>query len=472
MDEADRLRFGTDGWRDVIADTFTVANVRRAAQAYAEHLLERGARTVLVGFDTRFGGEMFAQAAAEALAGAGLEVLVSASYLPTPALSYAVAHFGAGGGVMLTASHNPPRYHGFKLKGAYGGTATDDIYRDVASRVPAAPPPAAASAAGIERFDVRSAYYDALERLLDMDALAQVSGIVVHDPMGGAACGWLAGFVQSRGLAVSVEEVHPRPDPLFYGVNPEPIAVNLAETMARMARDEALFAVATDGDGDRLGVVLPGGRYFNAHQIFAVLLDELVAMEKPGRVVKTFTVSRVIERLADVLRRPVVETPVGFKYVVEAMLDGDVLIGGEESGGIGVVGHIPERDGIANALLLLQSVARSGQPLDERFRDIERRADWRHAYDRVDLELSGNALKTRVMQELEDPPATFGGRRVVEVERRDGVKLDLGQDAWLLFRPSGTEPVLRIYCEAPDPETVARLLANARDWAMSLDGAR
>jgi len=468
VDDAVRLEFGTDGWRDVIADRFTVANVRRAAHAYAEHLLERGASTVLVGHDTRFGGEMFARAAAETLAEAGLQVAVSASYLPTPALSFAVAHYRAGGGVMLTASHNPPRYHGFKLKGPYGGTATDDIYRDVARRIPASVPPARAAAARIERFDVRSAYYDALEGLLDMDALAGVGGTLVHDPMGGAACGWLSGFVRSRGLSVAVEEAHARPDPLFYGVNPEPIAINLAEAMARMARSDALFAVATDGDGDRLGAVLPGGAYFNAHQIFAVLLDELVAMGLPGRVVKTFTVSRIIERLAAGLGRPVVETPVGFKYIVEAMLEGDVLIGGEESGGLGVVGHLPERDGIANALLLLQSVARSGQSLDERFRDIERRTDWRHAYDRLDLELSGNALKDRVMRELADPPATFAGRHVVEVERRDGVKLNLGGDAWLLYRPSGTEPVLRIYCEAPDAAAVAGLLAAAREWAMSL----
>jgi len=467
--EAEPLVFGTDGWRDVIGDRFTVANVRRAAYAYAEHLLEGGARTVLVGYDTRFGGEMFARAAAETLASAGLEVGLSAGYLPTPALSFAVAHYGAGGGVMLTASHNPPLYQGFKLKGPYGGTATDAIYRDVARRVPEEAPPVSASAARVERFDVREAYYRAVERLLDMDVLANVTGTLVHDAMGGAACGWLSGFLRSRGLAVAVEETHGGPDPLFYGVNPEPIAINLSEARARMAGREALFAVATDGDGDRLAVVLSGGAYFNAHQIFAVLLDELAAMGLPGRVVKTFTVSRIIERLAAVLDRPVLETPVGFKYIVAAMLEGDVMIGGEESGGIGVARHLPERDGIANALLLLQSVARSGHALDERFRDIERRTGWRHAYDRLDLELSGNALKDRVMQELRDPPAAFGGRRVLEVERRDGVKLDLDGDAWLLYRPSGTEPVLRIYCEAPDTEAVAGLLASAREWATALE---
>ncbi|MEJ2357015.1 MAG: phosphoglucomutase/phosphomannomutase family protein [Deinococcales bacterium] len=467
MEAAEPLVFGTDGWRDVIAERFTVAHVRRAARAYAEHLLARDARRVLVGHDTRFGGERFALAAARELAGHGLEVLLSDGYLPTPALSFAVAHYGAGGGVMLTASHNPPDYHGFKLKGPYGGTATDDIYRDVARRLSPEPPPAR-DGAPIERFDVREAYYDALERLLDMDVLASAEGRLVHDAMGGAACGWLKGFVRSRGLPWGVEEVRGEPHPLFYGVNPEPIAVNLTETREHMTASDAVFAAATDGDGDRLGVVLPGGAFFNAHQIFAVLLDELAREGRPGAVVKTFTVSRVVERLAALRGREVVETPVGFKYIVEAMLAGDVLIGGEESGGFGVAGHLPERDGIANALLLLQGVVHSGQPLAERFAAIERETGWRHAYDRLDLELSGNALKERVMAELRDPPQHVGGREVRSVERRDGVKLNLGDDAWLLYRPSGTEPVLRIYCEAPTAADVGALLDAARAWVDTL----
>lgn len=463
------LVFGTDGWRDVIAERFTVANVRRAARAYAEHLLLRGGGLVLVGHDTRFGGELFATAVARELASRGLEVMLSDGYLPTPALSFAVAHYGAAGGVMLTASHNPPAYHGFKLKGPYGGTATDEIYRDVASRVaalPAEPPPQAGGR--IERFDVRDAYYDALEGLLDMRVLASAHGRLVHDPMGGAACGWLAGFVRSRGLPVEVEEVHAEPHPLFYGVNPEPIAVNLERTMARMRAADALFAVATDGDGDRLGAVLPGGTFFDAHQIFAVLLDALSAKGLTGSVVKTVTVSRIVERLARLRGCPVVETPVGFKYIVEAMLAGGVMIGGEESGGFGVAGHLPERDGIANALLLLESVARSGQPLDRRFADLERETRWRHAYRRWDLRLSGNDLKERVLDALEDPPAAVAGRPVRSVERRDGVKLNLGDDAWLLYRPSGTEPVLRIYCEGPSDEAVAAILDEARAWVGSL----
>lgn len=469
MDPIPSLVFGTDGWRDVIADRFTVANVRRAAAAYAEHLLERDAGRVVVGHDTRFGGELFAVATARELASHGLEVLLSDGYLPTPALSYAVAHYGAGGGVMLTASHNPPHYHGFKLKGPYGGTATDEIYRDVARRVETARPADDADPKGIERFDVREAYYRSLEGVLDMDVLGQAQGRILHDAMGGAASGWLTGFASSRGLALQIEPVRGEPHPLFYGVNPEPIAINLAHTRERMREADAWFAAATDGDGDRLGVVLPGGEFFDAHQIFAVLLDELALDGRAGSVVKTFTVSRVVERLASRRGRAVVETPVGFKYIVDAMLSQDVLIGGEESGGIGVAGHIPERDGIVNALLLVQSVERSGQSLAERFAAIERETAWRHAYDRLDLHLSGNALKERALAELRNPPARVGAREVTSVERLDGVKLNLANDAWLLYRPSGTEPVLRIYCEAPTPEDVRAVLDAARSWIDSLD---
>jgi phosphomannomutase len=370
---------------------------------------------------------------------------------------------------MLTASHNPPLYNGFKLKGAYGGSATDAVYRAVAERVARVVPAQVRTAgeAAVERFDVREAYFDALESLVDMDALARLEGSVLHDPMGGAACGWLRSFAHSRGLGLEIEEIHAEPHPLFYGVNPEPIPANLAEALARMREGRHLFAVANDGDGDRIGAILPGGRYFNSHQIFAVLLDRLAAKGGTGRVVKTFTVSRIVERLAALRALPVDETPVGFKYIVDAMLNGPVLIGGEESGGIGVAGHLPERDGLANALLLLESVASDGVGLGERFEALERETSWRHAYDRVDLHLANDALKSRVMRELDAPPG-FGGRDLVGVERRDGVKLNLGDDAWLLFRASGTEPVLRIYCEAPNAELVADILGEAEAWARAL----
>lgn len=473
----DRLVFGTDGWRDIIADRFTFANVARCAQAYAEHLLERGQGRVVVGHDTRFNGERFAAVAAGTLAANGLEVLLSTGYLPTPALSFAVRHHGAGGGVMLTASHNPPAYHGFKLKGPYGGTATEEIYRDVAARVERIGASdvrrPGAGAGPIERFDVQGAYFDALERLVDVEALRRLEGRVVHEAMGGSATGWLAAFARRAGLALRVEELHPQPDPLFHGRNPEPLPQNLAAARERMRSGEALLLVATDGDGDRLGAVLPGGAFLNSHQIFAVLLDRMQRRGGRGRVVKTFTVSRVIERLAAKRGLEVVETPVGFKHIVDAMLaggegTGGVLIGGEESGGIGVQGHLPERDGIANGLLLLEAMAAEGRGVGEIFAGLEREAEWSHAYDRLDLHLSDRELVDRVMADLQDAPERFAGRPVASAEYLDGVKLNLGRDAWLLFRPSGTEPVLRVYCEAASDGEVAEVLDRAEAWVRGL----
>ena len=513
------LTFGTDGWRDVIADRFTFANLRRAAQGYATYLRSAGGGgdLVLIGYDTRFLAPEFAAAVAGVLVANGFRATVSQTYLPTPALSFAVRQRGARGGVMLTASHNPPRYGGFKLKGPYGGSATDDVYRAVASLVPDAdvPEPRGAS---YDTFDIRDEYYGAVASLVDMQAIGRTHPVIVHDAMGGAGSGWLEGLAHVTG-AFSVEAVRGRPDPLFHGVNPEPVPANLAPTLARMRAVEAsgeragadtgglvqgesrpLFATVTDGDADRIGVVLPGGDYFNSHQIFAVLLDHLSASHS-GSVVKTFTVSRVGERLARARGLEVIETPVGFKHIVNAMLAGagdgasrgagvgaghgaagsadhgvggagGVLIGGEESGGIGVAGHIPERDAIANTLLLLEAVVTDGRTLAQRFAAIEAETGWRHAYDRLDLHPSGDGNKERVMARLAEGAVSLAlaGWRVASVEDLDGVKLDLVREdaahgsepsAWVLFRASGTEPVLRLYCEAPTREDVAALLRAA-----------
>ena len=260
----DELVFGTDGWRDIIGDRFTLTNVGRAAQGYAEHLVEGGAERVLVAHDTRCNGALFARRVAEVLAANGLEVLLSDGPLPTPVLSFAITHLGAGGGVMLSASHNPPRYNGFKLKGPYGGTATEEIYADVSRRIAGTRPEGVRSPPGrtdFERIEVRTAYFRQLAGLVDLDALASLTGVVLHDVMGGAGRGWLAGFIKAFDLGIRVEQRRGAPDPLFYGVNPEPLPRNLQPLLAELSesRPDILFATATDGDGDRLGLVLPGG---------------------------------------------------------------------------------------------------------------------------------------------------------------------------------------------------------------------
>jgi phosphomannomutase len=402
----------------------------------------------------------------------GLEVALHAGPLPTPVLSFAVRHLGAVGGVMLTASHNPPEWQGFKLKGAYGGTVLDPVYRDVERRTGLiaegavrrrSRPPA------IPGFDVREAYFAHVATLVDVERLRRGAGRIVHDAMGGAGGGWIAGFARWARIGTEVEELRAKPDPTFDGVHPEPLPAHLARTRAHLAEHPgARFAVVTDGDGDRLAAVLPDGRFFDPHQVFAVLLDLLDRRGAPGAVVKTFTVSRLIERLAAARGRETVETAVGFKHLVEPLRRGEALVAGEESGGIGVAGHVPERDGILGALLLLEAELAAGEPLAARFAALEREGGWRHAYDRLDLRLRGDGLPQRVAEALARDPDAFAGAAVVGVERRDGVKLNLQGDRWILFRASGTEPVLRVYAEGPDDAAVAALLDAATAFVDAL----
>jgi alpha-D-glucose phosphate-specific phosphoglucomutase len=469
----DTLVFGTDGWRDVIAEKFTFDNLARATQAYAQYLLSKNYSTVVVGHDTRFLGPQFAQHAAEILAANGLRVLVSNGYLPTPALSYAVQHYQAGGGLMLTASHNPPQFHGFKLKGPYGGTATPDIYRAVSENVKHLDIDALKSIDKhkhtIEHFDIRQAYYDFIKPQVNLEAIKTLQMPIYHEAVGGAGTGWLSGFFKYAGLPQTVIDLHPDPHPLFYGVNPEPLALNLGYAMKSLKNQKDGIVICSDGDADRVGVVLAGGKYFNPHQIFAVLLDQLYRKGIQGTVVKTFTASRVIERLAKARGLQVKETPVGFKYIVDAMLEGGVMIGGEESGGIGIQGHIPERDSFLNGLLLLETMATTGQTLDLIFSDIENEVGWKHAYDRLDLHLKGNQLKDAVMNGLKHPPTKIASRRLESVETLDGIKLNLSGNAWLMFRASGTEPVLRIYCEAASPNDVKEILEAAHAYVKTFE---
>jgi phosphomannomutase len=463
----DTLEFGTDGWRDIIAQRFTYANVARVAQAYATYLLGQGTPSVVIGFDTRFSAGNFAEAVAQVMAANGVQTYLSNSYLPTPALSFAVKHYGAGGGVMLTASHNPPNYLGFKLKGPYGGTATTDIYQAVSDLVQYTSEQNVKSfnpkLHSYERIDIRYYYYEALRSLLDIEALQKFKGMIAYDAMGGAGSGWLTGFLQYADINLKVHELRGEATPMFYGVNPEPIPANLALSINHIRTIPAVFGTATDGDADRLGLILPNGRFFNSHQIFAVLLSHLYQKGLSGTVVKTFTVSRIIERLAASRGLTVTETPVGFKYITAEMLTNDVLIGGEESGGIAVKGHLPERDGIANSLLMLEAVAISGKPLADMFRALEQEADWQHAFDRLDLHLS-NPHKESVMQALKNVPNQFADRNVESVETLDGIKLNLSEQAWIMFRASGTEPLLRIYCEASDQASVQKILGSAQTF--------
>ncbi|WP_051963084.1 phosphoglucomutase/phosphomannomutase family protein [Deinococcus misasensis] len=459
------VRFGTDGWRDVIAENFTFENVRRASQAYASHIRAHhpeGA-PVVVGYDTRFMARNFAQACAEVLSANGLTVHLSGQYLPTPALSYAVKRFGAVGGVMITASHNPPQYCGFKLKGSHGGSATPQMVQEVENHLGTVPAVFDAGRHPIHTFDIQRAYFDHLMQVLDLGLLKHRPLRFFHDSMGGAGCGWIRDFLQHAGLDhIDFQEVHPEPNPMFYGVCPEPIPQNLQPLCEVMQQEKGLtFAAVTDGDADRIGAVVAGGHFFNSHQIFAVLLKHLHDRGSRGRVIKTVSVSALLDVLCEKLDLEVTTTPIGFKYITEEMLKGDVLIGGEESGGLGMPDHLPERDGILNALLLLEAVAHSGKSLPALFAELEAFTGIHHAYDRLDLHLpTQEAALEAVARLLQNP--SFLGRSVLHVESRDGTKWHLEGHAWLMVRSSGTEPVLRVYCEAPTSTEVQDLLQSAR----------
>jgi phosphomannomutase len=461
------IKFGTDGWRDIIAEEFTHANVRRVARAHAQALRQAGGTSVVVGHDTRFQGAGFAQVVADTMAEGGLDVWLATEYLPTPALSFAVVHHGAAGGVMVTASHNPPQYSGYKLKGHYGGSATPALVAQVEAALDA-PEPYNGPRGTVQPLDIRQAYYEQLDRQLDLETLRAYRGRVIHDPMGGAGCGWLTGYAAHAGLQLELSELHGKPDPLFHGVNPEPVPPSLGELMGLLAGETGqTLGVVTDGDADRVGAVTAGGGFFNSHQIFAVLTAHLYRVRGlRGRVVKTVSGSRVIELLAGKLGLEVLETPVGFKYITDAFLEGQadedraVLIGGEESGGLSSRGHIPERDGLLNSLLMIEAMAASGKSLPELFADIEAEVGFRHHYDRADLHLSDRFDKAALLAEAQTF-AEVAGRSVEGVNTRDGVKLTLAGGASAMFRASGTEPVVRVYVEAQSEDDLRAILDEA-----------
>ncbi len=467
--KAEVVKFGTDGWRDIIADKFTFENVARAAQAHAQYLKRHGGSSVVVGYDTRFHSAAFARTAAEVMAANGLKTYLAKDYTPTPVLSYAVVFYKAAGGVMITASHNPPAYNGYKMKGAYGGSTTPEIVKGVEAELAQLEPVAKfdASKHSIEMFDVRDAYFKQLDGILDLAALRPYKGIMLHDSMGGAGGGWITDYAKHANLAADVRPVHGPANPMFYGVNPEPITQNLGELLALLKQEQnPTFGAVTDGDADRVGASLAGGLYFNSHQIFCVLLQHLYNKGFRGRVVKTISGTQILNRMAEKLGLELLETAVGFKYITDAFLEGQqdpkkaVLMGGEESGGMAVLGHIPERDGILNSLLLLEAVAVSGKNLGELFSDIEKFVGVTHAYDRHDLHLAEDFDKTALMERLKQGKE-ISGHTVTDTITKDGVKWLLTGDAWVLFRASGTEPLVRVYCEAPTMEAVNSILAAA-----------
>jgi alpha-D-glucose phosphate-specific phosphoglucomutase len=480
------IHFGTDGWRAVISDTFTFHNLRLVAQAIADavasdewlnnaHYEPRpDTSCMVVGFDTRFLSDRYAVEAARVLAANGYKVYLTMADVPTPAISYAVSNFNAIAGVMITASHNAPRYNGVKLKAAYGGAAVREQCRRVEiylndnearGRGPNLMDYDRARESGlIERFNPTPAYYDHLRTLIDFEAIADNPQHIVVDSMYGSARGQIKGILQGSGCEVF--EVRGEMNPGFGGIHPEPIAHYLGALAGAIAAGHGQLGLATDGDGDRLGAMDGRGQFVDPHRIMALAIKHLVENRGwQGKVVKTVSTTQMINRLGEKYGLEVVETPVGFNYIADVMLHNDVLIGGEESGGISFKGHIPEGDGVLMGLLLVEMVATAGKPLDQLVADLLAEVGPAH-YTRLDLRLSHPISKPRMVQQLaETAPAAIGDVPVKNVSTLDGVKYVLEDDSWLLIRPSGTEPVLRIYAEAGNPKKVETLLDHGRSVA-------
>jgi len=463
------IKFGTDGWRAVISDTFTFANLRLVTQAIADYILEEAGDQpeVVVGFDTRFLSDRYATEVARVLAANGIIAHLTRADAPTPAISYAVVHKKAAAGVMITASHNAPRYNGVKLKAAFGGAALPEqaerieayiLRNQETARGPNVMDYQTALNQGlIQRFDPAWAYYEHLSHMVDLDVISAGELRVVADPMYGSARKCIADMLART--RCRVYEIRGEMNPGFGGIHPEPVAQYLNALGAAIQTYHADLGLATDGDGDRIGAMDANGNFVDPHHIFALALQYLVEQRGwRGKVVKSISTTRMVDRLASRYSLPVVETPVGFNHIAKHMLEGDVLIGGEESGGLSIKGHIPEGDGVLMGLLLLEIVAAAGVPLHELVAQLQRDVGPAH-YTRHDIPLRSPATKSEMVARLRgDAPESIGGERVVEVNTLDGVKYLLADDSWLLIRPSGTEPVLRVYAEARSPEGVQNLL--------------
>ncbi|MFA5844975.1 MAG: phosphoglucomutase/phosphomannomutase family protein [Coriobacteriia bacterium] len=459
MTHDETIRFGTDGWRAVIAQDFTFADLRRVADAAGRVLAaDHPAGTVIVGYDTRFEAPAFAAAAAEVLAGHGLRVRVSDAYCPTPALCWSVAHDEeAIGGVMLTASHNPSNWLGFKLRMSDGG-ASPVAFTD---RVEAELHDGAPSVLGdFETTDLMGPYLAALRSSVDADALRAAGLRVAVDPLYGAGRAHLAGVL--RDLGVDVTEIHGDANPGFGGLHPEPIPPHIDEVRALVRGAGLDAAFVTDGDADRIGAVDGRGAFVNPHRIICLVARHLFEDKgRTGRIVKTLSTSVLVDRLAERLGLEVVTTPIGFKWIYEEMVAGDVLVGGEESGGIGVPWHVRERDGLLMSLLLAEMMAQRGKGLGELVDDLLELTGPME-YRRVDLHLEPE-VKASFLARIPDlAPASAGGLPVIGTVRSDGLKLLFPDDAWLLLRPSGTEPLVRVYAEASTGGVVDDLLAAGK----------
>jgi len=468
-----KIKFGTDGWRALIAEDYTFDNVRICGQAVANYLIDHRAATkgLVIGYDTRFASEDFAAATAEVLAGNGIQAYLCDRAAPTPAISYAILDKKAGGAVVITSSHNPAIWNGFKVKPEYAGSASPEVIAELEKNiaeieagrllVKRMPLQEALAHRLVTPFNPAPAYLKQIASLVDLEGIKAAGITVVVDAMFGAGMGYFPALL--AGGNTRVFEVNNVRNPLFPGMNnPEPIAHNLAALVAGIAQHKAAVGLATDGDADRVGLVDENGVFVNQLQVYALLLLYLLEVRgKRGPVVKTVTTTAMAHKLAKLYNIPVFETAVGFKYVGPKMIETGAMMGGEESGGFGFAGHIPERDGVLAGLFLLDLMIKLQKTPSQLIEYLYSLVGG-HYYDRIDLPLPVEQRETTIARVKDSRPSQLGGLKVVSLDSLDGFRYILEDGGWMLIRFSGTEPLLRIYTETTDQTRVQAILADGR----------
>jgi alpha-D-glucose phosphate-specific phosphoglucomutase len=456
------IKFGTDGWRGIIADDFTFGNVRIVAEAIARYVVrgEDARKGVLIGYDHRFDSDRFAVAAAEVISSTGTPVWVTDKPCPTPAISLLVRQRQAAGGIMVTASHNPYNWNGIKYKASYGSSALPSIVAQIetelaavlSSSIPSLPPRMEL----VQSLEPRAPYLDTIEKLIDWQRLRDSKFRFVVDVMHGSATGLLLELFERNGVVC--EQIRGTRDPLFGGVHPEPIEPHINALSKAVLAGKFDAGLAADGDGDRIGAIDRDGSFINPHQIFALMAWHLIGTRKlPGAIAKTFSVTKLIDKIAAKYGRKLYEVPIGFKYICELMLEHNILIGGEESGGIGTSLYLPERDASVSALFLAELMAWHGKSLGELLRELYDEFGEYH-YGRVDLDVKPGQKEKAIASFSSDKLNQLAGYPITRREDMDGIKVYLGNSGWALVRASGTEHLLRVYSETNDPAATQRVL--------------
>ncbi|MEM7771529.1 MAG: phosphoglucomutase/phosphomannomutase family protein [Cyanobacteria bacterium P01_A01_bin.37] len=473
------IKFGTDGWRGLIAADFTFERVAQvaplAAIALEQIYGQQANKIIIVGYDRRFLSEEFAQVAAESVQAAGFNVLLSDGYAPTPAFSWAAKDKNALGAIVITASHNPGGYSGLKVKGGFGGSVPPEVTQKIEAFLAEGMSTKAEIPGTLESFDPWPSYCNVLQSKVDITPIQEAvkSGTltVFADVMHGAAATGI-----ERLLGIPIHELNGDRDPLFEGGAPEPLPKYLPKLFQAIkahrkeSPDGLAVGLVFDGDSDRIAAVDGNGEFLSSQILIPILIEHLSTRRGyTGEVVKTISGSNLFPRIAALYGLSVHETAIGYKYIADRMLESHVLLGGEESGGIGYGHHIPERDALLSALYVLEAIVQSGQDLSDIYRTLQEKTDYFAHYDRIDLPLASMEVRSRLVNELQDnAPTTVAGQTVTDVLTIDGYKFQLANGSWLLIRFSGTEPVLRLYSEAMTAEGVRHNLAWAKDWANSV----